>query len=53
MRNPIWVGMMFATGLGTGCSKTAPMSTPQQDGPEFKTVRLHIDGFKKSRSGAV
>jgi hypothetical protein len=53
MRNPITVGVVFAATFGGGCSKTPPTTAPSQGGPEVLTVRLHIDGFKKSRSGAV
>jgi hypothetical protein len=53
MRNPITMSVLFAFSFGGGCSKTTPTTAPSQGGPEVRTVRLHIDGFKKSRSGAV
>lgn len=36
-------------------SQTAqrPVSSTQKAGTKMKTVRLHIDGFQKSKSGAV
>jgi hypothetical protein len=53
MRHSISAGIVVAAALGTGCSKSAPPASPDPSGPESRTVRLHVDGFKKSRSGAV
>jgi hypothetical protein len=46
-------GVVFLTVFVGGCSP--PQSTGSSRGgtPEVRTVRLHIDGFQKSKSGAV
>jgi hypothetical protein len=49
-----WSGVVFATlVLANGCGPfTTPRTPPGKEGA-MRVVVLHVDGFKKSKSGAV
>jgi hypothetical protein len=53
MRGTAVFGIVFMATLVGGCSQ--PKSSGPSGGgtPDMRTVRLHIDGFQKSKSGAV
>jgi hypothetical protein len=53
MRDTSVYGIVFMAALVGGCSQ--PKSTDPSGGgtPDMRTMRLHIDGFQKSKSGAV
>jgi hypothetical protein len=44
--------VMMAAFAG-GCSQPKPAGPPNGGTPDMRTMRLHIDGFQKSKSGAV
>ena len=39
--------------LGCGTNEDATDHAAATSSPQFSTVRIHIDGFKKSKSGAT
>ena len=53
MRGMILVGIAFATALAGGCSQSKSIAPQSGGDSDMRTVRLQIDGFKKSKSGAI
>lgn len=45
--------VVIAVALFAGIALAQSGKQPNQTKPKMKTVRLHIDGFQKSKSGAV
>ena len=53
MRSTMLVAIAFGTAIAGGCSQSKPTDPQNGGGADMRTVRLHIDGFKKSKSGAI
>jgi hypothetical protein len=53
MSDVMLVGIAFAAALAGGCAQSTPTTPQSGGGPDMRTVQLHIDGFRKSKSGAI
>jgi hypothetical protein len=51
--NLLFLSLVSSILLLIGCNYSQPSGESAQPRQEMKTTRIHIDGFMKSKSGAI